>query len=76
MANDALVKAGTRGDTLYFVACGTVAVYNNAGREVKDLGRGIFLTQDFKLPSHLAYNFRNSFEICALKEEAHASIPR
>lgn len=55
MANDALVKAGARGDALYFVACGTVAVYNNAGREVKDLERRICLTPDFKLPA-VAFN--------------------
>jgi len=37
MTNDTLVKAGARGDALYFIACGTVAVYNNAEKEVKDL---------------------------------------
>lgn len=31
MPNDVLVKA----DALYFVACGTVAVYDNAGNEVR-----------------------------------------
>lgn len=35
MPNDALVRAGTRGDALYFIASGTVAVYNNVGKEVK-----------------------------------------
>lgn len=35
MSNDALVKAGTRGEALYFVASGTVAVYNNVGKEVR-----------------------------------------
>jgi signal-transduction protein with cAMP-binding, CBS, and nucleotidyltransferase domain len=35
MPNDVLVKAGARGDALYFVASGTIAVYDNAGKEVK-----------------------------------------
>lgn len=37
MPNDVLVKANSRGDALYFIASGTVAVYNNMGKEVKDL---------------------------------------
>lgn len=37
MPNDALVKAGTRGEALYFIASGTVAVYNNTEKEVKEL---------------------------------------
>lgn len=35
ITNDVLLKAGTRGEALYFIACGTVAVYNNVGKEVK-----------------------------------------
>jgi len=35
MPNDVLVKAGTRGDALYFVAFGIIAVYDSAGKEVK-----------------------------------------
>lgn len=35
MTNDVLVRAGTRDDVLYFIACGTVAIYNNLGKEVK-----------------------------------------
>jgi len=37
MPNDVLVKAGTRGDALYFIASGTIAIYDNAGKEVKIL---------------------------------------
>lgn len=37
MSNDVLVRASARGDALYFVASGTVVVYNNVGKEVKDL---------------------------------------
>lgn len=36
MSNDILVKANSNGDALYFIASGTVAVYNNVGKEVKD----------------------------------------
>lgn len=36
MTNDVLVRAGTHGDALYFIASGTVAVYNNVGKEVEE----------------------------------------
>ncbi|XP_071648937.1 potassium/sodium hyperpolarization-activated cyclic nucleotide-gated channel 1 [Temnothorax longispinosus] len=42
MPNDALVKASTRGDALYFVASGTVAVYNNVGKEICHLEDGAY----------------------------------
>lgn len=35
MPNDVLVRAGARGDALYFIACGTIAIYDSAGKEVK-----------------------------------------
>jgi len=41
MTNDTLVRAGACGDALYFIACGIVAVYNNAEKEVKDPRLGI-----------------------------------
>lgn len=34
IAGDEIVKAGTRGEALYFISSGTVAVYNSAGKEV------------------------------------------
>lgn len=40
MPNDALVRAGTRGDALYFIASGTVAVYNNIGKEIYHMEDG------------------------------------
>ncbi|XP_067216308.1 potassium/sodium hyperpolarization-activated cyclic nucleotide-gated channel 1-like isoform X2 [Linepithema humile] len=42
MPNDVLVKAGTRGDALYFVACGTIAVYDSAGKEICHLKDGTY----------------------------------
>lgn len=42
MPNDALVKAGTRGNALYFIACGTVAVYNNIGKEIYHMEDGAY----------------------------------
>lgn len=34
MSGDEIVKAGTQGEALYFISCGTVAVYTAVGREV------------------------------------------
>ncbi|XP_061936082.1 potassium/sodium hyperpolarization-activated cyclic nucleotide-gated channel 1 isoform X4 [Apis cerana] len=34
IAGDEIVKAGTRGEALYFISSGTVAVYNSAGKEI------------------------------------------
>lgn len=34
LVNDTIVKAGEEGDGLYFIASGTVAVYNNLWKEV------------------------------------------
>lgn len=34
MTGDEIVKAGTRGEALYFISCGTVAVYTVVGKEV------------------------------------------
>ncbi|XP_011157224.2 potassium/sodium hyperpolarization-activated cyclic nucleotide-gated channel 2 [Solenopsis invicta] len=42
MPNDALVKAGTRGEALYFIASGTVAVYNNTEKEICHLEDGTY----------------------------------
>ncbi|XP_050461211.1 potassium/sodium hyperpolarization-activated cyclic nucleotide-gated channel 1-like isoform X3 [Cataglyphis hispanica] len=42
MPNDALVKAGTRGDALYFISSGTVAVYNNIGKEIYHMEDGAY----------------------------------
>ncbi|KAM0728266.1 Potassium/sodium hyperpolarization-activated cyclic nucleotide-gated channel 2 [Formica fusca] len=42
MPNDALVRAGTRGDALYFIASGTVAVYNNVGKEIYHMEDGAY----------------------------------
>lgn len=35
MAGDEVVNAGSRGDALYFISSGTVAVYTAMGREVR-----------------------------------------
>lgn len=34
MSGDEIVRAGTRGNSLYFVSSGTVAVYTSRGKEV------------------------------------------
>lgn len=34
MSGDKIVKAGTRGESLYFITSGTVAVYTATGKEV------------------------------------------
>jgi hypothetical protein len=43
MTNDVLVRIGTKGDALYFIHCGTMAVYNIMGKEVRNYN-GIFLS--------------------------------
>ncbi|XP_029045711.1 potassium/sodium hyperpolarization-activated cyclic nucleotide-gated channel 1-like [Osmia bicornis bicornis] len=42
MTNDEIVKAGTRGEALYFISSGTVAVYNSTGKEVCHLEDGTY----------------------------------
>ncbi|XP_018314248.1 potassium/sodium hyperpolarization-activated cyclic nucleotide-gated channel 2 [Mycetomoellerius zeteki] len=42
MSNDVLVRAGARGDALYFIACGTVVVYNSAEKEICHLEDGAY----------------------------------
>jgi len=56
MSNDVLVKAGARGDALYFIAYGTMVVYNSAEKEVKDL-LGIRLGFVLTLSAIAAYDF-------------------
>ncbi|KAL6266965.1 hypothetical protein P5V15_000049 [Pogonomyrmex californicus] len=42
MPNDVLVQANARSNALYFIASGTVAVYNNAGKEICHLEDGAY----------------------------------
>lgn len=35
LANDVIVKANTPGNSMFFIATGTVAVYTHSGREVE-----------------------------------------
>ncbi|XP_018369234.1 PREDICTED: potassium/sodium hyperpolarization-activated cyclic nucleotide-gated channel 1-like [Trachymyrmex cornetzi] len=42
MSNDVLVRAGARGDALYFIAYGTVVVYNSAEKEICHLEDGAY----------------------------------
>ncbi|XP_028046927.1 potassium/sodium hyperpolarization-activated cyclic nucleotide-gated channel 1 [Monomorium pharaonis] len=42
MPDDTLVKAGARSDALYFIASGTVAVYNNVEEEICHLEDGAY----------------------------------
>ncbi|XP_053979382.1 potassium/sodium hyperpolarization-activated cyclic nucleotide-gated channel 1-like [Hylaeus volcanicus] len=42
MTGDEIVKAGTLGESLYFIACGTVAVYTSTGKEVCHLEDGTY----------------------------------
>ncbi|KYM97158.1 Potassium/sodium hyperpolarization-activated cyclic nucleotide-gated channel 1, partial [Cyphomyrmex costatus] len=42
MSNDVLVRAGARGEALYFIACGTVVVYNSAEKEICHLEDGSY----------------------------------
>lgn len=39
LPNDIIVKAGTIGDCMYFIHCGTIAVYTPTGKEVRIFGR-------------------------------------
>lgn len=34
LVNDVIIKVNSLGDSMYFIACGTVAVYSKAGKEV------------------------------------------
>ncbi|XP_018348331.1 PREDICTED: potassium/sodium hyperpolarization-activated cyclic nucleotide-gated channel 2-like [Trachymyrmex septentrionalis] len=42
MSNDVLIRAGARGDALYFIAYGTVVVYNSAEKEICHLEDGAY----------------------------------
>ncbi|OXU25981.1 hypothetical protein TSAR_004105 [Trichomalopsis sarcophagae] len=42
LVNDVIVKSGTRGDCLFFVGSGTVAVYTSLGKEVCHLEDGSY----------------------------------
>lgn len=44
LINDVIVKANTPGNSMFFIATGTVAVFTNSGREVN-----FFLTNDTKI---------------------------
>lgn len=37
LTNDVIVKAGIIGDSMYFIASGTIAVYTSSGKEVSAL---------------------------------------
>lgn len=45
LPNDVIVNAGNIGDSMFFIATGTVAIYTGAGKEV---GFSIFLARYFK----------------------------
>ncbi|XP_076640029.1 potassium/sodium hyperpolarization-activated cyclic nucleotide-gated channel 1 [Colletes latitarsis] len=42
MTGDNIVKAGTRSESLYFIACGTVAIYTSTGKEICHLEDGSY----------------------------------
>ncbi|EFN77774.1 cAMP-dependent protein kinase regulatory subunit, partial [Harpegnathos saltator] len=42
ITNDVLIKAGTRGDALHIIASGTVAIFNNIGKEICHLEDGAY----------------------------------
>lgn len=37
LVNDCIIKVGTKGDSMYFISTGTVAVYTKTGSEVHKL---------------------------------------
>lgn len=41
LTNDVIIKAGTSGDSMYFIVSGTVAIYSSMGKEV--IGRNLAL---------------------------------
>nr|XP_046492999.1 potassium/sodium hyperpolarization-activated cyclic nucleotide-gated channel 1-like [Neodiprion pinetum] len=67
LTNDIIFKAGTTGDTMYFIASGTVAIYTSLGKEVCHLRDGahfgeiaLIMENDQRLASVVAV------EICEL----------
>lgn len=44
---DKVIEAGTRGDSLYFIVSGTLAVYNSTGTEVNVLRAILFVVTLF-----------------------------
>ncbi|KAF7397380.1 hypothetical protein HZH68_008602 [Vespula germanica] len=67
LENDIIVKAGEEGDGLYFIASGTVAIYNNLWKEVCHLEDGTYFGDVFLFLKSMHHNVNIvAVEICEI----------
>ncbi|XP_076281474.1 potassium/sodium hyperpolarization-activated cyclic nucleotide-gated channel 1 [Lasioglossum baleicum] len=73
MSGDKIVKAGTRGESLYFITSGTVAVYTATGKEVCHLEDGSYfgeialvMESELRIATVIAVE---TCEICVLERD-------
>nr|XP_050854234.1 potassium/sodium hyperpolarization-activated cyclic nucleotide-gated channel 1-like [Vespula vulgaris] len=67
LENDIIVKAGEEGDGLYFIASGTVAIYNNLWKEVCHLEDGTYFGDVFLFLKSMHHSVNIvAIEICEI----------